>query len=85
MQIFQRCGNVKCDFIGMVGQSNDRRHHQLSKILNGQYFFVPYLASDPLIFHDHGDPYNMSINKQAYAWSSGPNLQVEARALAFVP
>jgi hypothetical protein len=49
----------KCEFIGVIGQANDRRHHQLSKILKGQDFFVPYLASDPLIFHDHGDPYTL--------------------------
>jgi hypothetical protein len=44
----------KCEFIGVSGQANDRRHHQLSKILKGKHLFVPYLASDPLIFHDHG-------------------------------
>jgi hypothetical protein len=79
----------KYKFIGVSGQANDRRHHQLSKILKGHYFCVPYSASDPLILHDHGDPYVMSIDNQAYMWrsflSSGPNLQVEARALTFVP
>jgi hypothetical protein len=79
----------KCEFSGLNGQANDRRHNQLSKILKGQYFFVPYLASDPLIFHYHGNPYVKSINNQANArrsfLSSRPNLQVEARVLAVVP
>jgi hypothetical protein len=42
----------KCEFIGMRGQTNDRIHHQLSKILKVKYLSVPYLASDPLIFHE---------------------------------
>jgi hypothetical protein len=79
----------KCEFSGVSGQANDRRHRQLSKILKGQDFCVPYLASDPLSFHDHGDPYDISIDKQANVrcsfLSSEPNLQVEARALTFVP
>jgi hypothetical protein len=29
----------ECEFIGVSGQANDRRHHQLSKILKEQYFF----------------------------------------------
>jgi hypothetical protein len=79
----------KSEFIGVIGQANDRRHHQLSKILKGQYFRVPYSESDSLIFHDHRDPYATSIDKQAYVWrsflSSAPTLQVEARAPTFVP
>jgi hypothetical protein len=89
MKIFQICGRWKCEFIGVSGQTNDRKHHQLSNILKEQDFFLPYLTSDPLIFHDHGDPYDMSINNQSNVQrsflSSGPNLQVEARALIFVP
>jgi hypothetical protein len=79
----------KYEFIGVIGQSNDRRHHQLSKIFKGHDCFVPYLASDPLSFHDYGDPYDMSIDTQASVLrsflSSGPNLQVEVRAPTFVP
>jgi hypothetical protein len=45
----------KCEFMGMIGQANDRRHHQLSKILKGTYFCLPYLSSDQLIFYYHGD------------------------------
>jgi hypothetical protein len=78
----------KCEFIGVSGQENDRRHHQLSKILKGHYLCVPYLASDELIFHDHGDPSALSIDKRVSVWRSflsrGPNLQVEVRALTFV-
>jgi hypothetical protein len=74
----------KCEFIGVSGQANDRRHHQLYKILKQHDFFVPYLASDPLTFHDHGDPSAMTIDKRANVrrsfLSSGPSLQVEARS-----
>jgi hypothetical protein len=79
----------KYEFIGVSGQANDRRHHQLSKILKRQYFFVPFLAIDPVSLHDHRDPYDVSIYKQASMrhnfMSIRPNLQVEVRALTFVP
>jgi hypothetical protein len=64
----------KCEFIGVIGQSNNRIHQQLSKILKGQDFFIPYSVSGSLIFHDHGDPSDMSIDERANVRHSLPAL-----------
>jgi hypothetical protein len=80
-----------CESIGVSGQANDRRHHQLPKILKGVKLLFPYLASDPLTFHDHGDPSAISISTDNRAnvlcsvMTSDPNLQVEVSALTFFP
>jgi hypothetical protein len=78
-----------CGFIGIRGQAKDWRHNHLSKTLKEKAFFEPYMAMDVLIFGGNGDPSAMSIGKRAKVrrsfLSSGPNLQVQARSLTFVP